>query len=183
MHWPTYQASHILRASGVILYPTETVWGIGCDPFNSAALERVISVKRRDAHKGLILVAADISQLEFLLSDISPEQRAQLESCWPGPHTFLVPHKNRVHPLVHGQFSTVAVRVSPHPLVKALCEQFGGPIVSTSANYAGRPTVRSAVQARKLLGEEVDFILPGRVGLFSKPSRIVDLESGRVIRG
>ena len=183
MHWPIYQASHILRASGVILYPTETVWGIGCDPFNSAALRRVISIKRRDAHKGLILVAADISQLEFLLSDITAEQRAQLESCWPGPHTFLVPHKGRVHPLVHGKFSTVAVRVSSNPKVKALCEQFGGPIVSTSANYAGRPTVRSSVQARKLLGEEVDFILSGPIDGSAAPSRIVDLQTGRVIRG
>lgn len=183
MHWPTYQAAHVIRASGVILYPTETVWGVGCDPFNSAALNRVIDIKRRDAHKGLILVAADISQLEFLLDDITPEQRAQLESCWPGPHTFLVPHKNRVHPLVHGQFATVAIRVSSHPMVQTLCTEFGGPIVSTSANYAGRPTVRSAVQARKLLGEEVDFILSGPVGLAPAPSRIVDLQTGRVIRG
>ncbi|EAT13098.1 threonylcarbamoyl-AMP synthase [Bermanella marisrubri] len=182
MHWPTYQASKVLQHSGVIAYPTETVWGLGCDPWDPAALQRIVSIKKRDQHKGLILVAGNIGQFDFLLNEINEQQRAKLESLWPGPYTFLVPHKNRVQPLVHGRFSTVAIRVSPHPRVQALCKYFGGPIVSTSANYSGQPTVRSAVQARRVLGHELDFILDGPVGLFPGPSHIIDLASGRQLR-
>lgn len=183
MRWPIYQASHILHASGVIAYPTETVWGLGCDPFNLSALERVINIKRRDADKGLILVAADISQFDFLLADCSENDLEKLKASWPGAVTWLVPHKNRVPHLVHGKFDTVAIRVSSHPMVQALCQQFGGPIVSTSANFSGKPTVTSAIQARTVLGPYLDFILQGPVGLAKSPSRIIDLSSGRVIRG
>jgi len=183
MRWPIYQASHILKASGVIAYPTETVWGLGCDPFDEAALERVIQIKRRDAHKGLILVAASIEQFDFLLHDTNEEDLQKMQATWPGAVTWLVPHKGRVPALVHGQFDTVAIRVSPHPMVQALCTEFGGPIVSTSANFSGKPTVTNSVQARKILGPYLDFILQGPVGLAKAPSRIIDLRSGRVIRG
>ena len=182
MRWPIFQASRILHHQGIIAYPTETVWGLGCDPFDRASLERIIAIKKRDADKGLILVAGSIEQFDFLIHDLPELQKEQLEASWPGPFTYLVPHKNRVHPLVHGQFSTVAIRVSSHTMVQQLCAHFGGPIVSTSANYAGRPTVKTPVQAQRLLGHELDFILSGPVGLSPAPSRIVDLQSGRVIR-
>lgn len=182
MRWPIYQAKHVLQTSGVIVYPTETVWGLGCDPKDTDALNRIMNIKRRDAEKGLILVAADISQFEFLLQGISDAQRAELTHNWPGAFTYLVPHNGKVHPLVHGKFETVAIRVSSNPMVQTLCKAFGGPIVSTSANYAGHPTVRSAIQARTLFGSEVDYILSGSVGLNNAPSRIIDLASGRVLR-
>ncbi|MFT6153898.1 MAG: L-threonylcarbamoyladenylate synthase [Bermanella sp.] len=182
MRWPIYKAKHALETSGVIVYPTETVWGLGCDPFDEEALNRILDIKRRDAYKGLILVGANIQQFDFLLNDIAAEKRAELESRWPGPFTYLVPHKDMILPLVYGRFDTVAIRVSSHPMVQQLCKQFGGPIVSTSANYSGQPTVRNAVQARLLFGSQVDFILSGPVGLANGPSKIVDLETGRVIR-
>jgi L-threonylcarbamoyladenylate synthase len=182
MRWPIYQARHVLQTSGVIVYPTETVWGLGCDPFDEHALNRILAIKRRDAKKGLILVGANIQQFDFLLKDITSAQRAELESNWPGPVTYLVPHHNKVSPLVYGQFESVAIRVSSHPMVRQLCEQFGGPIVSTSANYAGQPTARNPVQARLLFGSEVDFILSGPLDQASGPSRIVDLNTGRIIR-
>jgi L-threonylcarbamoyladenylate synthase len=183
MRWPIYQASKILKASGVIAYPTETVWGLGCDPFNLASLERILHIKKRDAHKGLILVAANIEQFDFLLHDVDPVLIEKLKASWPGAVTWLVPHNNRVPHLVHGQFDTVAIRVSSHPLVQQLCTEFGGPIVSTSANFSGKPTVKSAVQAQCVLGQYLDFILLGPVGLANAPSRIIDMQSGRVIRG
>lgn len=183
MRWPIYQASHILKNSGVIAYPTETVWGLGCDPFDVSALERVIQIKRRDAHKGLILVASSIEQFDFLLAQCSESEIATMQDSWPGAVTWLVPHNNRVPQLVHGQFDTVAIRVSSHPLVQQLCKAFGGPIVSTSANFSGKPTVTSSIQARCVLGPYLDFILQGPVGLAKSPSRIIDLKTGRVIRG
>jgi L-threonylcarbamoyladenylate synthase len=182
MRWPIYQASQILQSSGVIAYPTETVWGIGCDPQQPSALSRVISLKQRDAHKGLILIAGDIKHFNFLLHDLPTEQKLKLQDSWPGPVTWLVPHKNRVHPLVHGQFSTVAIRVSDHKIVRDLCEQFNGPIVSTSANLAGQATIQNAIQAQKFLGHDLDFILQGPLGGASAPSRIIDLQTGRIIR-
>lgn len=183
MRWPIYQASNVLHTSGVIAYPTETVWGLGCDPFNENALERVIQIKRRDAHKGLILVAANIEQFDFLLHDQDESVIEKLKASWPGAVTWLVPHKNRVPKLVHGQFDTVAIRVSSHPMVQQLCKEFGGPIVSTSANFSGKPTVKSAIQAKCVLGPYLDFILSGPTGLANAPSRIIDMQTGRVIRG
>ncbi len=182
MRWPIFQASQILQSSGVIAYPTETVWGIGCDPRQPSALRRVINLKKRDAQKGLILIAGDIKQFDFLLHDLPIEQKVKLENSWPGAVTWLVPHHNRVHPLVHGQFSTVAIRVSNHRIVKELCAQFNGPIVSTSANLAGQSTIQNAIQAMKFLGHDLDFILQGPLGDTSAPSRIIDLQTGHIIR-
>ncbi len=182
MRWPIYQASQILHNKGVIAYPTETVWGLGCNPNEEAALLRLLALKKRNAQKGLILVASEIKQFDFLLKDLPPKQRDLLAASWPGPVTWLVPHNNLVHPLVHGRFPTVAIRVSSHKMVQALCNQFGGPIVSTSANEAGATTVQNAIQAQKFLGPELDFILSGPLGATKTPSRIIDLQSGRVIR-
>jgi L-threonylcarbamoyladenylate synthase len=182
MRWPIIQASQILHNNGVIAYPTETVWGLGCNPNEESALLRLLALKKRNAQKGLILVAADIKQFDFLLKDLPAKQQDLLAASWPGPVTWLVPHNHLIHPLVHGRFTTVAIRVSSHKLVQDLCNQFGGPIVSTSANEAGDATVQNAIQAQKFLGPELDFILSGPLGAAKTPSRIIDLQSGRVIR-
>jgi len=183
MRWPIYQASQVLHHSGVIAYPTETVWGLGCNPKQEAALQRLLDLKKRDAQKGLILIAGDIKQFDFLLKHLTPKQIDLLQASWPGPVTWLVPHHGEVHPLVHGRFATVAIRVSNNKLVQDLCREFGGPIVSTSANEAGQVTVKNAIQAQKFLGPQLDFILSGPLGTSQSPSRIIDLQSGRVIRG
>ncbi len=183
MRWPIYQASHILHAGGVIAYPTEAVWGIGCDPDNPQALRKVIELKRREQDKGLILIASHIHQFDFLLSDLPAEDFDRMNQRWPGPVTWLVPHQNKVHPLVHGRFDTVAIRVSDHPIVRQLCNEFNGPIVSTSANLSGRPPARNPIQLRQHLGFYLDFIVPGPLGGLSKPSQIIDLKSGRILRG
>ncbi len=183
MRWPIYQASQILHHSGIIAYPTEAVWGLGCDPADQSALKRLLELKQRPANKGLILIAANIEQFNFLIHDLPQAQKEIMQKSWPGPFTFLVPHQNRVHALIHGQFNTVAIRVSAHPIVRQLSEQFGGPIVSTSANLSGQPTVKNAIQAGKFLGPELDFILSGPLGTSDIPSQIIDLNSGRIIRG
>ncbi len=183
MRWPIYQASQILHRSGIIAYPTEAVWGLGCDPFDESALKRLLYLKQRPHHKGLILIAASLDQFDFLIHDLPQAQKDRMQKSWPGPFTFLVPHHNRVHSLIHGQFKTVAIRVSAHPIVKQLCEQFGGPIVSTSANLSGQPTVKNAIQASKFLGPELDFILSGPLGASKIPSQIIDLDSGHIVRG
>lgn len=128
-----------LRSGGVIAYPTEAVWGLGCDPDNDEAVAHLLRLKQRDPAKGLILVAGSIAQFAPWLEGLPLELHAPLAASWPGPNTWLVPDNGRTHALVRGAHDSVALRVSDHPGVIELCEAFGGPIVSTSANRAGEP--------------------------------------------
>lgn len=175
-------AARVLRGGGIVAYPTEAVWGLGCDPGRGDALERLLRLKRRDPDKGLILVAASIAQFEPLLDGLSGSQRERLDATWPGPVTWLVPHRGRVHPLVHGRFDTVALRVSAHPVVAALAAAFGGPVVSTSANPQGRKPARSADQVRRYFGGAVDCVLPGATGGRSNPTEIRHIVTGSLVR-
>lgn len=171
-----------LRAGGVIAYPTEGVWGLGCDPDNDEALAHLLRLKQRDPAKGLILVAASIEQFAPWLEGLAPELHAPLAASWPGPNTWLVPDNGRSRALVRGAHDCVALRVSDHQRVAALCRAFGGPIVSTSANRASEPSAMSAAEVREIFGDELDAIVEGELGGLDRPSTIRDLRSGRVLR-
>ena len=171
-----------LRRGGVIACPTEAVWGLSCDPADEGAVAQLLMLKRRPMSKGLILVAATEDQIEFLLSDLPREQRQALAKDWPGPATWLLPHQGRVPTWICGEHATVAVRVSAHPVVSALCAAWGGPLVSTSANPAGARPAREAFQVRRFFGDGLDYLLPGRVGGAVRPTTIRDLSSGQLIR-
>lgn len=175
-------ALRAIDAGGVVACPTEAVWGLSCDPDSERAVRRVLQLKRRPVEKGLILVAASESQLAFLLGDLPGDQRSRLSESWPGPNTWLVPHRGRVQPWVHGDFDTVAVRVSDHPVVQSLCRAWGGPLVSTSANPAGSQPPKAGFQVRRYFADQLDDILPGHVGEASRPSRIRDLATGALLR-
>ncbi len=176
-------AVQALRNDGVVACPTEAVWGLSCDPDSELAVSRLLHLKGRPVAKGLILVASSASQFGFLLADLPHEQRAQLEQSWPGPSTWLVPHKGRVQSWIHGDHETIAIRVSGHPVVKSLCQAWGGPLVSTSANPAGAQAARAGFQVLRYFGGELDGMLPGHVGGAARPSQIRDLASGEVLRG
>ena len=171
-----------LRRGEVIAYPTEAVWGLGCDPDNDEALTRLLRLKQRDPAKGVILVAGSIGQFEPWLAGLPLELHAPLAASWPGPHTWLVPDNGRSHALVRGGHTRVALRVSAHPLVAALCDAFGGPIVSTSANKASEPPAVSADQVRCIFDNELDVIVEGELGGLERPSTSRDLASGQVMR-
>lgn len=171
-----------IENAGVVACPTEAVWGLSCDPDSEQAVSRLLSLKNRPVDKGLILVAGSESQLAFLLHDLPADQRATLSASWPGPSTWLVPHLGRVQPWVHGRFPSVALRVSAHPVVRALCDAWGGPLISTSANPAGAQPPKAAFQVFRYFGGSLDGILPGEVGGASGPSQIRDLASGALIR-
>ncbi len=171
-----------LRAGGVIAYPTEAVWGLGCDPDDAEALTRLLALKRRDPAKGVILVAADIDQLAPWLEGLDDARRATLAEPRDTPTTWLVPDNGRALPLVRGEHDRVALRISDHPLVAALCRAFGGPIVSTSANRAGEPSAMSADEIQTIFGDELDAVLDGPLGGHDRPSTIRDLVTGRVLR-
>lgn len=163
-------------------YPTEAVWGLGCDPFDQQAVYRILDLKSRSAEKGLILVAARIEQFSFLLQGLSDQQRNRLLSTWPGPYTWLVPHHQRVPRWIHGEHDTVAIRVTAHTVTSQLCDAFGGPLVSTSANPQGILPARTASELESYFGSQLDGIVSGNLGESQAPSTICDLVSGDIIR-
>src|SRR5690606_18310794 len=135
------EAATALRSGGVIAYPTEAVWGLGCDPRNEAAVLRLLALKQREVDKGLILVGASEAQLTPYIDMLALDaaQRAAVLASWPGPHTWIVPASTQAPAWITGTHTGIAVRVSAHPTVIALCDAFGGALVSTSANRAGEP--------------------------------------------
>lgn len=175
-------AVQALRSEGVVACPTESVWGLSCDPDSERAVFQILQLKQRPVAKGLILVAGSESQLGFLLHDLPTDQRERLSASWPGPSTWLIPHRNRLQRWVHGEHDTVAVRVSDHPVVQQLCRAWGGPLVSTSANPAGAQPARFAFGVQRYFSAGVDEILPGHVGTRPRPSQIRDLATGNVVR-
>lgn len=175
-------ARRVLQAGGILAYPTEAVFGLGCDPLNPEAVMRLLALKQRPWQKGLILVASTRQQLAPYLDTLSSDIEAKLDESWPGPVTWLLPAKPEVPYWLRGEHSTLAVRVTAHPLAAALCDIVGGPIVSTSANLAGHRPARSALTVQRELGWEVDYILHGTLGDSDKPTEIRDASTGRIIR-
>lgn len=172
-----------LQQGGVIAYPTEAVWGLGCDPWNHKAVQRLLALKRRPEHKGLILVAANEQQIAPLLAGLSPVLRQRLHDSWPGRVTFVIPDPDGWAPgWIRGSHASVAVRVSAHPQVRSLCLRWGGPLVSTSANRSGEPPGTDRATVVQQLGDRLDWITQGQTGSDATPSSILDLVSGRVIR-
>ncbi len=182
-HPKIQRAADLLWSGSIIAYPTEAVWGLGCSPFDDQAVYRLLALKKRDIEKGMILVAADVEQFADYLRPLSLEQQATLTASWPGPHTWLVPDvDNQIPSWIKGQYQSVALRVSAHPLVAGLCRAFGGPIVSTSANPQGLKPAMNQWRVRRYFSDSVDLITPGAVGPQSNPTQIRDLISGQIIR-
>ncbi len=178
-----HRAAHSLRQGGIWAYPTEAVWGLGCDPDCDDAVLDLLAMKQRPWEKGLIMVASGVHQIEHLLAPLEPGMRERIMGYWPAPVTVLVPdYEHQVSPLVRGSHDSVAVRVSAYQPVIDLCDAFGGPLVSTSCNPAGRAPARYVWQVRQYFQGQLDGILPGRVGGATRPSRIIDAISGRVLR-
>ena len=173
-----------LHRGGVIAYPTEAVWGLGCDPRDQAATMRLLALKQREVEKGLILIAADESQLApFIdMAALDTTQRAAVRASWPGPHTWIVPASSAAPRWITGAHAGIAVRVSAHPPVIALCNAFGGALVSTSANRAGQPAVHAIDQLDPRIIDGVDAILDGETGGLQRPTDIRDARSGAALR-
>ena len=178
------EAADALRRGGVIAYPTEAVWGVGCDPFDETAVLRLLAIKQRPVDKGVILIAASRLQFGDLLDwdALTQAQRDAVFASWPGPNTWIIPTTPRVPRWITGSHDGVAVRVSAHPDVVALCEAFGGPLVSTSANLAGEPPAftRDALDPRVV--ERLDGVASGETGGLASPTAIRDARTGAQIR-
>jgi len=172
-------AAQILRAGGVVAYPTEAVYGLGCDPHNHDAVQKILTLKRRPESAGLILIAADAEQLRGW---IAPETDHNLLTEPDAVVTWVVATGPETPDWISGGRDTVAVRITRHPVAAALCDAAGMPIVSTSANRRGRPPATTALQVRCAIGEEVDHVLAGATGKRLQPSEIRDARSGAILR-
>jgi len=176
------RAGAVIRAGGVVAYPTEGVWGLGCDPLDAEAVARILAIKARPASMGLILIAADIAQLQPWILPVSVAVEARIAATWPGPVTWVLPAQAWVPDWVHGGRGSLAVRVTAHAQSAALCRATGFAIVSSSANRSGRPPARSGIQVRRWFGDELDLILGGATGGHHGPTEIRDGISGWPLR-
>jgi len=173
-----------LRAGAVIAYPTEGVWGLGCDPFDEAAVHRLLAIKQRPVDKGMILIAGDVAQLDAIVDwdRLPPGRAAAVRATWPGAHTWVMPASPQVPSWITGSHDSVAVRVSAYPPVVALCAAFGGPLVSTSANLAGAPAARLRAALDPALLARLDGVLDGEAGGLDRPTPIRDACTGASLR-
>lgn len=173
-----------LNEGGVIAYPTEAVFGLGCDPDNEAAVMALLAIKQRPVEKGLILIAANYSQLLPYVDDkaIPLEKRHQIFSSWPGHVSWVLPASKAAPAWITGKFDSIAVRVSAHPVVQQLCVTYGKPLVSTSANLSGQPSITDPVELEQSLGAMLAAIMPGALGGATQPSQIRNALTGDIVR-
>jgi L-threonylcarbamoyladenylate synthase len=177
-------AAAALRRGGVVAYPTEAVYGLGCDPHDEAALTRLFALKRRPPQQGVLLIAADFAQVAryIALDQIPADALARVRDSWPGPSTWILPRSALVPAWIAGGHAGIALRVTAHEPAAALCRAFGGALVSTSANRHGEPPARTAAELRTVFGDELDAIVDAPVGGLERPTAIRDAISGEFVR-
>lgn len=175
------KAVRVLRAGGLVAVPTEAVWGLSCNPFDRRAVEALLRLKDRDWRKGLIVVASELDQLASLIEAPSAMALKRARSSWPGAATWVFPAAPAAPVWITGEHDSVAVRVTAHPVLRALCARWGGPLVSTSANRAGQPPARSLAQLRLHLGPELT-VVPGALGGMDRPTTIREAATGHILR-
>lgn len=174
------RAAAILLRGGIIAYPTEGVFGLGCLPDDLDAMQRLLRIKNRDPAKGLILIAADASQLDGWID--LPANQALPEPDPLTPITWIVPPADNVAAIVRGDNDGIAVRLTTNPVAISLCNKVESPLVSTSANLSGQPVARNPLILRRQFASLVDYVVPGECGPSLGPSEIRDLLTGKILR-
>lgn len=175
--WTIRQAASRVLAGDIIAYPTEAVYGLGCNPYDGQAVIRLLQIKQRSLRQGVILIGSAFEQFGDFIRPLDQASHEKIMARWPGPVTWLLPASQDCPRWLCGEHDTVAVRVTAHALSRRLCHACDLPLVSTSANKHGRPAARSALQVRLRLGREIDLIIPGPVSGDSNPSEIRDVRT------
>lgn len=175
-------ASKVLSDGGVIAYPTEYCFGLGCDPRNLQAITRVLKIKQRSPDQGLILIAGTIEQVDEYADLSRVSQMDRLTNSWPGPNTWLLPCRPSVSNLIKGSHTSIAMRIPSHDFCLKLLENFGHPIVSTSANRSGQKEHLNSESIKLDLGNECDLIVDLPVGNTGQASTIRDALTGKTLR-
>lgn len=185
-HFDLSNALTALRTQGVIAYPTESVFGLGCDPDCDVAIHKILDLKQRSAHKGLILIAANREQLKNYadFSSLNEGQLHAIQKTWPGPFTWVLPVQKHLSKLISGDFDSVAVRVSAHPVVQELCTEFGKPLISTSANLSGLEACVNATQVKQMFTDNplLTEVIGADVSGLDNPSQIHHALTGKRLR-
>ena len=179
--WALNRFVHAVSQGAIFGYPTDTIWGFGCHPLIASSVARILQIKNRGADKGLILLS---SRLEYCADyvGLDTEQLQPVLSTTNHPTTWLVPASENCPAWIRGNNSTVAIRITDHPLLEFLCDRLEAPIVSTSANRHGKATARNSVQMHKQFGVELDFIVTGFITGSNRPSEIKSLLNGTTAR-
>lgn len=177
-------AAALLHRGGVLAYPTEAVFGLGCDPADQVAFERLFALKQRPSTQGVLLIASSFAQVEpyIDLAAVPAAVLQEVRASWPGPYTWVFPRTAAVPAWVAGSHAGIALRVTAHAPAAALCDAFGGALVSTSANPHGQPPARSAVTVTSYFGDALDGVLDAPLGGQVSPTLIRDALSGAIIR-
>lgn len=177
-------AIKVFQRGGIIAYPTEAVFGLGCDPDNQNAIEKLLRIKNRSKAKGLILLASNFEQLlPYLdLTQLTDEQVNVILNRWPNGVTQILPARTGISSYLTGDFTTIAVRITNQPDVVTLCTQTNKPIVSTSANLSGIRPAKMWQTLDPTLTELVDYLIKGKTLGYIQPSTIIDGLTGEVFR-
>lgn len=192
-HWHCRFAAQVMHQSGIIAYPTEAVFGLGCDPWNADAVLRLLAIKQRHLDKGLILVGENLQQLlpyidskniniQHIKSQLVNDAVAQGQDQFHRAQTWIVPKAEQVPYWLSGNHAGIAVRISQHPRVRQLCREFNGAIVSTSANISGRGAIRKLWNVRRTFANNIDYYVPGDVGNALQVSEIRDAITNTIVR-
>lgn len=188
MNWPVPvdnkslgHATDLLRAGGVVAFPTETYYGLAVDPFNPAALDRLFRVKHRPSRLPILVLVGRRSQLPLLTSEVPSLYQRLMENFWPGPLTLIFPALPTLPHQLTGQTGTVGIRHSPHQVANALIDAFNGPITATSANISGYPAASSAEDVARMFGDDLDLILDGGLTPGGKGSTLVGMEQNQLV--
>src|SRR5690606_902356 len=176
------RAARVMRAGGVVAYPAEACFGLGCNPRDRGAVYRILALKRRRVEQGLIMLAASLTQLREYLDAAAMDLMDAPRETWPGPVTWLLPASRWAPRWITGGRDTIAVRVTAMPLAARLCDAYGGAIVSTSANPRGMPPARTFAQVRFYFGRRLDDVVRARIAGLARPSEIRDAATGAVLR-
>ncbi len=174
------KAANLILNGGVIAYPTESVYGLGCDPLCELAVQRILQLKNRSIDKGLIIIASRLSQLEAYI-DITEEQKHKILITEQAT-TWLVKKSSQTPGWIHGKNSKVAIRISQHPIVSSLCEIIQQPVISTSANPAGNEPAITHQQCKDYFAEKIDNYLENSIMMTGQPTAIIDIDTGNIIR-
>ncbi len=181
--WAINRLSKAVEKGAVIAYPTDTIWGLGCHPMCAPAAIDIINIKQRGLEKGLILLSPELDYCKPYISEDIPKQSIRrLEKLYSYPVTWLVPASPQCPAWLTGDSDTIAIRISNHPFIVSICSAMHSPIVSTSANRRGKPSVRNALQARRKFSADLDHVVTGFSTGAGSASEIKSLESGRIFR-
>lgn len=177
---PGHIAAHLKRG-GLIAYPTESCYGLGCDPSNRRAVQRILKLKQRPQRKGLILIASHYHQVARYLKPLSRQEQTKLQQDGAQAITYLMPVKDSTPRWLRGEHDTLAIRFTAHPFAKQLCRSADNALVSTSANRSGMRPAKTFAECQRLFGKNV-WVLRGKVGKRKQPSTIRAWVDDRIVR-